>query len=121
MTVRIKLDNSNCRPGQMVNPCVVWEFESTPSKLVLELSWQTSGKGTDDSETVFTESFAPDANSGERTFSIALPRGPISVRGNLISIEWQLKCTSNRPSETCVMPIGLSHIDEPVRLRAMPS
>ncbi len=119
MTLRIQLDSSHCGPGQLLSACVVWGCESIPSNILLELTWQTSGKGTDDSETVFKESFKPLSESGEKTFQIALPRGPISVRGNLISIEWQLTCTSKHPNESCVMPIVLSHLDDPVRLTAI--
>lgn len=116
MTLQIKLEDSNCRPGQLLNGTVVWQFDSTPTKLTLEVSWQTSGKGTDDSETIFTEDWSPGSNSGEKKFQFQLPRGPISVHGNLIAIEWQVECTSIRPQATSVMPFVLSHLDQPIRL-----
>ena len=116
MTLEIKLANSNCRPGQVLDGTVVWDFNSPPSKLTLELSWQTSGKGTDDSETVYTEDWSPDSNSGEKKFQIHLPRGPISVQGNLISIGWRIECTSKRPNATSNKPIVLSHLNQPIRL-----
>ena len=80
------------------------------------MSWQTSGKGTDDSETVYTEDWTPDSNSGEKTFQIQLPRGPISVQGNLISIGWRIECTSKRPNASSIKPFVLSHINQPIRL-----
>ena len=116
MTLQITLENSNCRPGQLLSGTVVWQFDSPPSKLTLEVSWQTAGKGTDDSETAFTEDWSPGSNSGERKFQFQLPRGPISVQGNLIAIEWQVECTSKRPKATCAMPFVLSHLDQPIRL-----
>jgi len=64
MTLSIKLDSSNCSPGQVLNALVGWEFESNPSPLLLELVWHTSGKGTEDTETVYTKSWSPGSNRG---------------------------------------------------------
>lgn len=119
MTLQIKLEDSHCRPGQLLNGTVMWEFDSPPTKLTLEVSWQTSGKGTDDSETIFTEDWSPGSNSGEKKFQLQLPRGPISVHGHLIAIEWHVECTSKRPQATSIMPFVLSHLDQPIRLSAV--
>ncbi len=100
----------------MLNGIVHWDFDSTPSKLTLEVSWQTSGKGTDDCETVFSEDWSPDSKSGERKLQFQLPRGPISVQGNLINIDWKIECTSKCPNDDWSMPLVLSHLTEPVRL-----
>ena len=116
MTLEIKLENSCCFPGQILVGTVVWNFDSPPAKLTLELTWQTSGKGTDDSETVYSDDWSPDSNSGEKKFQIKLPRGPISVQGNLISIGWSIECTSKRPNATSTKPFVLSHLNQPIRL-----
>ena len=116
MTLQIKLEDSNFRPGQLLNGTVIWQFDVPPTKLTLVVSWQTSGKGTDDSETIFTEDWSPESNSGERKFQFQLPRGPISVHGNLIAIEWQVECTCKRPKATSILPFVLSHLDQPIRL-----
>ena len=116
MTLQIQLENSRCLPGQMLQGSVSWEFDSTPKQLTLQVSWNTSGKGTDDSETVFTEDWSPDSKSGQKGFQFQLPRGPISVQGNLINIGWEIECTSKRPKDSCTMPFELSHLTEPIRL-----
>ena len=116
MTLQIQLENSRCLPGQMLQGSVSWEFDSTPKQLTLQVSWNTSGKGTDDSETVFTEDWSPDSKSGQKSFQFQLPRGPISVQGNLINIGWEIECTSKRPKDSCTMPFELSHLTEPIRL-----
>ncbi len=118
MTLQIKLKTSVYRPGQLLDGTVIWEFDSPPSKLTLELSWRTSGKGTDDSETVYSENWSPDSKSGEKEFQIQLPRGPISVQGTLISIGWQIECTSKRPNASILAPLVLSPLDQPIRLAA---
>jgi hypothetical protein len=116
MSLQIKLDASVIRPGELLKGLVAWDFDSVPNEIELEVSWQTSGKGTDDSDIAFEENWSPDSKSGERSFEFQMPRGPISVQGNLISIGWQVKCTSERPAATCSRPFVLSQLDRPVRL-----
>jgi len=116
MAIQILLDDNRLKPGQTLKGSVIWSFESTPSKLALQLLWQTSGKGTEDSETIHSEDWEPNANTGSKIFEIPLPRGPISVRGKLISIGWQIECSSKRPQANCVLPFVLSHQDSLVRL-----
>lgn len=119
MSLQIKLEASVIRPGQWLKGKVVWDFDSVPSKIELDVSWQTSGKGTEDLDIVFEEEWNPDTKSGERSFQCQLPRGPISVQGNLISIGWQVECNSNRPNATIKVPFVLSQIDGPVRLMSL--
>ena len=119
MSLRILLTKTTCRPGMLLKWAVEWDFDSTPSKINVNISWRTSGKGTDDSGKVFTEDWTPDSVSGQRGFEHQLPRGPISVRGNLISIDWQIECTSNHPKADDKMSFVLSHIDKPVQLSSL--
>ena len=119
MSLQIKLEASDIRPGHWLKGMVVWDFDSVPSKIELDVSWQTSGKGTDDLDVVFEEEWSPDAKSGERSFQCQIPRGPISVQGNLISIGWQVECTSKRPNATITVPFVLSQIQGPVLLSSL--
>lgn len=116
MSLQILLKKSTCRPGELLKWAVEWEFDSTPSKITVEISWTTSGKGTDDSEKVFAEDWTPDSATGQRSFEFQLPRGPISVQGNLVSIGWQIECTSHQPKAQDTETFVISHIDKPVRL-----
>ena len=116
MSLQILLNKSTCRPGELLKWSVEWEFFSTPSKINVNISWRTSGKGTDDSEKVFTEDWTPDSTASQRSFEYQLPRGPISVQGNLVSIDWQVECTCNDPKAHDKEPFVLSHIDKPVQL-----
>ena len=116
MSLQILLKKSTCKPGELLKWTVVWEFDSTPSKLSIEISWRTCGKGTDDSETVFSEEWSPDSATGERSFEYQMPRGPLSVRGNLVTIGWSIECKSKRPDDQDTMPFVLSHLDRPVQL-----
>lgn len=116
MSLQINLERSIIRPGELLTGVVAWDFDSVPDKMELEISWQTSGKGTDDMDIEFEEEWSPDTKNGERSFQFQLPRGPISVQGNLISIGWQVACTTNRPSSSCTVPFVLSQIEGPIRL-----
>lgn len=116
MPIQIKLDASVIRPGELLKGSVVWDFDSVPLEIILTVSWRTSGKGTEDSDLILEEEWSPDSKSGERGFEFQMPRGPISVRGNLISIDWQVECSSKRPNATYSVPFVLSQIAGPVRL-----
>lgn len=119
MSIQIKLEASVIRPGEWLKGMVAWDFDSVPSKIELDVSWKTSGKGTDDSDIVLEEEWSPDTKSDERSFEFQMPRGPISVEGNLISIGWQVECTSQRPNWTMKVPFVLSQIEGPVRLSSL--
>lgn len=116
MAIQIKLDNSNPGPGGILSGVVLWQFETQPRELTLDVSWETSGKGTGDSDIVHTEEWLPDNKKGEKRFQFTLPRGPISVQGNLISIRWIVECTSEKPDEECSVSFVLSHMPSYVRL-----
>jgi len=116
MSLQILLKKSTCRPGELLKWDVEWEFDSAPSKINVQISWRTAGKGTDDSENVFTEDWTPDSATGQRSFEFQMPRGPISVQGNLVSIDWQIECTGHDPKADDKIPFVLSHIGKPVQL-----
>jgi hypothetical protein len=119
MAIQLKLDKTSLQPEEVLAATVAWEFDTIPSSLKLELLWETSGKGTEDSEIVHTENWKPDAKQGERRFSIPLPRGPLSVQGNLIAIRWYVACTSKKPNSEIKVPFVLSHLNRVVRLKSV--
>jgi hypothetical protein len=116
MAIKIQLNDQSFRPGQMLQGHVQWEFDSLPSKLVLSIDWRTSGKGTEDSETVFNDEWSPDTQCGKREFQFQLPRGPISVFGTLIQIGWQVECSCKRPSDSATASFVLSPLQHAIQL-----
>ncbi|MFN6130808.1 MAG: hypothetical protein ACK6DC_20645 [Planctomycetota bacterium] len=101
-------------PGETLHAQVRWSLASPPRAIHLELRWETEGKGTSDSEVVASEKWTGLSASEERQWSVVLPRGPESMQGQLIRIQWSLRCWSDG-SEPISVPLVVSRIREPIR------
>ena len=65
--------------------------DSTPSKaVVVELRWRVRGRGNPGSQVIDTRTLhnGPIEGSHEFPFEFPLPNGPVSVAGQLMTIEW---------------------------------
>ncbi len=78
-------------PGDTISGRVVWNLDEPCENVELRLFWHTSGKGTEDVEIVDSLSFPADATHGDQAFSLALPLGPYSFSGTLITLTWALE------------------------------
>ncbi len=66
-------------------------FESTPSKaVVVELRWRVRGHGNPGSQVIDARTLhnGPIEGAHEFPFEFPLPNGPVSVAGQLMTIEW---------------------------------
>jgi hypothetical protein len=113
----VKLDRTDrvYAPGETLNARVAWSLDSPPESMDLELGWITEGKGTSDNDVAEEEEWTALPPQGERTWSIVVPRGPLSLKGQLIRIQWSLKCTVDGTQEAAI-PLTVSHSKQPVRL-----
>lgn len=119
MSIQIQLEKYSFAPGEKLGGLVSWAFDKVPPLLTLELAWETTGKGSTDGETVHSEEWKPDSPKGSKAFSFQLPRGPISVQSKLISIQWNLECSSKRPESSALASIVISHMERVVRLESV--
>lgn len=78
-------------PGETIDGRVTWQVDAAPQSAELRLFWYTSGKGTQDVETVETVAFQTPQMNDDRTFLVRLPRQPFSFSGKLISLVWALE------------------------------
>jgi hypothetical protein len=102
-------------PGQVLTGRVSWSEPKAPGQVRMELAWATIGKGTTDSRVTHAWECEAPLPEGQASFSLTLPRGPLSYRGRLMSIEWELRgWLGARPSGL----LGLIAIagEEPARL-----
>ena len=94
MTV-LRIDTDDNRrwylPGDTISGKVVWDLDEPCETVELRLFWHTSGKGTEDVEIIDSLSFPADGTRGDRAFSLALPLGPYSFSGTLITLTWALE------------------------------
>jgi len=118
MPFEIRLRKSLLLPGELIEGTVDWKFDSIATEMSLHVGWETIGKGTGDSEVVHRITWSPESKADSKTFQMIMPRGPISVRGNLISIHWYVECNCKSPNETRKVPFVLSHVPNVIRLSA---
>jgi hypothetical protein len=78
-------------PGASLSGTASWTVAGTPRSAELRLIWYTRGKGTPDASIVDSVSFVTPRASDSRSFSFALPLGPYSFSGKLISLVWALE------------------------------
>ncbi|MDZ4852420.1 MAG: hypothetical protein SGI77_24290 [Pirellulaceae bacterium] len=113
-------DSLNFRPGNVLSGRIVWELSKTPRSISASLSWSTEGKGDEDGESSIQQTWTPSSPTGTQAFQWQLPRGPISLEGTLIRIQWLIECVSESPDEEVVVPLVISHLKCPVRLSKVP-
>lgn len=105
-------------PGETLHARIEWDLDSPPRAIHLELRWDTEGKGTSDYEVVKGEKWTGLSARGNQTWSVRLPRGPLSLDGRLIRIHWSLRC---RVDGREMSPVGLtiSPTRQPIQLSSL--
>src|SRR5438477_7374377 len=78
-------------PGETLAGVVHWQLDFPPKSAELRLLWYTQGKGTQDLQVVDVADFDSATQSGDFEFEFALPAGPYSYSGKLISLNWSLE------------------------------
>lgn len=113
MTLRIEIagGNARLRPGDKLNGVVSWDLPAVPAGVEVTLGWETSGKGTQDSETVETVRFDNVGRSDRKPFTLTVPAAPYSFSGKLISLVWKLEAetdggVSAEPVAVTISPTG---------------
>ena len=87
-------------PGETITGTASWEVMERPAKAELNLIWGTRGKGTQDVEIAWTESFSDPQARDARPFRVKLPEAPYSFSGQLISLVWTLELNLD-PGDEC--------------------
>ncbi len=78
-------------PGAEIGFIASWDLESVPETVEVRLVWNTSGKGDRDLKVVKTIRFDSPAANDQRDVTFALPWGPYSFSGKLISVIWAIE------------------------------
>jgi hypothetical protein len=107
-------------PRQTIHGRAEWNLGTRPRHLELSLLWYTAGKGTRDVGVIETKRFDAPGASGAQDFSFALPDGPYSFSGKLISLIWALELTSSSGSESVRQEITVSPTGREILLSAHP-
>ncbi|MGL5081787.1 MAG: hypothetical protein ACRC8A_09900 [Microcoleaceae cyanobacterium] len=84
----VELPDDILELGQDLSGNFRWTGNKPPKAISLKVSWRTEGRGTVDTEAVYTNSFVGETFS---FFSCKLPAlGPISYDGQILRIIWEV-------------------------------
>ncbi len=79
------------KPGTTIEGTASWHLDDEAEALEVRLFWYTTGKGSQDVEVVASLRVDDPGISGSRGFRLAVPRGPYSFSGTLITLAWALE------------------------------
>jgi hypothetical protein len=103
-TDRLKIvlheDKTAFAPRETIRGVIEWNMDATPRRFDLSLFWYTDGRGTRDVGMVHTLRVDDPEARGSKDFSFALPEGPFSVSGKLVSVIWAIELTCSPTEET---------------------
>ena len=116
MQFNIDGEQSAFRPGETVNGLVSWSLPVAPAQISVELFWTTRGKGTVDSEVVQSKQIKQPPASGQERFSLAIPNGPYSFSGKLVSLLWGVRMIIHPSQEQAQVNLTVSPTGEEINL-----
>lgn len=94
--IRLGSESKVYEPSAVINGTVRCQLDAPVERLELRLIYHTTGRGTQDVETVAIEGFALPTASESRSFSLTTDAScPWSFSGKLISIVWRLELVTD--------------------------
>lgn len=105
-------------PNETIDLMLVWSLEETPRTLELRLVWSTLGRGTTNMEVAHIEVIHPDGPSGQERLKLALPAGPYSCHGLIVSVIWGLELVVLPGEQSCREEIFIAPSGKAVQLRS---
>lgn len=114
--LEIQLDRTHRTyvPGETLEATLRWTGEAT-KWIEIQLLWETVGKGTSDQGVVASHKWNAQETQSTLQWKTVIPRGPLSMQGRLIAIEWNVIGTAHSAAEVKV-PIVVAHGNKIVRL-----
>lgn len=95
-------------PGETLSGNAIWRLQDKPKEVMLQLVWQTQGKGSTDMDIAETIPFANPQASESRPFSIRLPDAPYTFSGQLISLIWNLELNIQPGDQSHALEIAIA-------------
>jgi len=117
LEVRLPQNRHEFAPGEVISGEVAWNApDGAPGTIELVLLYRTEGRGTQDIKYAAELSLKADAPSGTVDFRLALPEGPYTFDGTLISLRWLIEVSAG--DEVHEEAITVSPWVETVKLQA---
>jgi len=89
--IELPLNIDSFVPGSNLTGKIIWNVQTTPSEIVLNLFWHTESKSGVQVEIVATLKSGSKGLKGDWDFSMSLPTGPYSYAGKVFSVAWALE------------------------------
>ena len=121
LSIKLQDDKTIFAPRETVQGRIEWNLDANPRRLDLSLFWYTAGKGTRDVGVIESTRFDDPGLHGWKEFSFALPEGPYSFSGKLISLIWAVELTCTPGSESTRCEITVSPTGKEILLGSVPS
>jgi hypothetical protein len=103
-------------PGETIQGTVSWEAEKIPRRVELRLFWYTTGRGTQDVGIIEVQQLPPSPPANPIPFTFALPAGPYSFTGTLITLGWAIELVSHPGSRAQRLEFSMSPQGKPIAL-----
>ena len=116
MSLQLADAKTRYRPGEQLEGVAFWELDDAPRSIEVRLYWRTQGKGTVDLEVVRSVKFQNVEARDRRPFGMAMPPGPYSVSGKLVSVVWGVELVAEPKGDSDNVEITLSPTGLEVRL-----
>ncbi len=111
MTIEIILDGNKkqFRPFDVIEGKIIYNLVKPCATIQVDLAWTTIGKGTTDSCAVDSTGVSTMGKiSGDGRFRLAVPAGPYSFSGKLVSIVWLVSCGAESDLDIAETEITIS-------------
>lgn len=93
--ITIQLQDDVIEVGKLLSGKFSWEGNKTPEEINLTVAWRTEGRGSVDTGTAYSNSFAGITYS---TFNCKIPAlGPVSYDGEIIRVIWEVIIETTLP------------------------
>lgn len=102
LTVELAQQRDTFAAGEALEGIAGWNFESPPRWVEVRLFWQTAGKGDEDVTVVQTQRFDDPEAVDVQVFRFAVPSGPQSYSGTLLSLRWGVEVVAHKAKDTAV-------------------
>ncbi|MFN7732764.1 MAG: hypothetical protein ACK5OB_12730 [Pirellula sp.] len=120
--IALQLDRADgvYAPGETMIVTARWRSGVTVDYMECAVEWSTEGKGDSNGDAVAEEIWDDLQSVHSVEWKVVLPRGPLSVQGQLLSIVWAVHCDAqiegDRSEETQEIQFTLTHGREPLVL-----
>ncbi|NJK39312.1 MAG: hypothetical protein HC825_06265 [Oscillatoriales cyanobacterium RM1_1_9] len=93
--ISLQLQDNILEVGETLTGQFRWTGTATPKAINLRVCWRTEGRGTVDTEAIYTNAFV---GTTSFTFSCKLPPiGPISYDGQILRVIWEVRAAADFP------------------------